>query len=73
MELGEAQTALAARISHLRRQAGWTNEELADRSGLSPRTITALQTPYANPTFITLLVLADTFGVTLSDLLGDNL
>lgn len=60
------------RLRKLRRQAGLTQDELANRSGLDPRLISLYEnTRWPNPTLDTLLCLAYGLGVKPDRLLTD--
>jgi len=61
---------IAARVRAGRAQRRWTLDELAARSGLSRRLIVQIEQTDANPSLATLLKLAATLGVTLTELLA---
>jgi transcriptional regulator with XRE-family HTH domain len=66
--------ALKDRIRDLRQARGWTQTELAERSGLKQGTITNLETGARdNPTRDTLAKLAGAFGITVQELLGNDI
>jgi transcriptional regulator with XRE-family HTH domain len=50
--------ALGAAIQHLREDAGLSQEELADRSGIHPTHIGGLERGVRNPSYTTLIRLA---------------
>ena len=56
----------ANRLKQLRQQAGLTQEQLAYRSGLSGAAIRHLEQGLREPTYATLLKLADALGVSLA-------
>ncbi|MCI8359914.1 MAG: helix-turn-helix transcriptional regulator [Clostridiales bacterium] len=57
-------------IARFRRERGWTQEQLAERAGISVRYIASLEAPYshAEPSFRVLCQLAFALGVQVSDL-----
>ena len=62
---------LAKRVKEFRNQKGWSQQKLAEKTGLSFNTITKIEQGVGNsPTLKTLLKLADAFGVTLDELVG---
>lgn len=56
-----------ARITQLRKHKGWTQERLAERSGVATRTIQRLEGG-ADANLDTLSLVADSLGVNVSDL-----
>lgn len=64
--------SLAATIRRLRTARSWTLDELATRSGLSPRRLIQIEQGQANPSISTLLRLANALEVNLTELLGDT-
>ena len=61
MELGK-------KIRQLRFKAGLTQEQLADRLGIGPQSVSKWETAAAMPDITTLPLLAEIFGVTIDDL-----
>jgi len=61
---------LGARLKQLRRARRFTQEQLAERAGLSYKFIGEVERGRGNPTLTTLLNLSDALGVGLGDLLG---
>ena len=62
---------LAKRIKELRKQKGWSQQKLAEKTGLSFNAITKIEQGLAkSPTLKTLIKLADVFGVTIDNLAG---
>lgn len=59
---------LAERILAARRAQGWSQEELAQQSGLSLRTIQRIENGESKPRLHSLRVLAETLGLPLTDL-----
>jgi transcriptional regulator with XRE-family HTH domain len=60
--------SFAEKLRQLRRARPWTQQRLSDKSGVSTRTITALETGRQLPHPETLEKLADALGVNPSDL-----
>ena len=52
----------------LRREKGWTQEELAERSGLSQQYLSDLERGKRNPTIVTIHEIAQALGVSHVDL-----
>jgi len=62
---------LAERIKKFRKQKGWTQQKLAEKSGLSFNAITKIEQGLAkHPTLKTLIKLSDVFEVSLDELVG---
>ncbi len=62
---------LAKKVKECRKQKGWTQQKLAEKTGLSFNTITKIEQGIGDsPTLKTLVKLADAFGVGLDDLTG---
>ena len=59
---------LAASVRRLREQHGWSQEELAERSGLHRTYISGLERAARNPTVAVLVKIADAFEVKLGEL-----
>lgn len=62
--------SLAEAVRRFRAARSWTLDELAGRSGVSRRLIVQIEQGEANPSIGTLLRLADTLEVTLTDLVS---
>jgi transcriptional regulator with XRE-family HTH domain len=60
---------LGATVRRLRQERGWTQDVLADRSGLHRAHIGEIERGETNVTLVTLKTLADTFRVRITDLL----
>ena len=56
-------------VGRIRREKGWTQEQLAEISGFSQQYISGLEQGRRNPTVVTLYELATALGVTHLDLL----
>ncbi len=63
-------TALRVNLARLRGERDWTFDELADRSGLSRRTLIDLEHGHTTGSVATWHALAHTFEVPLEHLLG---
>jgi transcriptional regulator with XRE-family HTH domain len=62
---------LAKRVKEYRKQKGWTQQKLAEKTGLSFNTITKIEQGIGDsPTLKTLLKLANALGVGLDELVG---
>ena len=62
---------LAKRVKDCRKQKGWTQQKLAEKTGLSFNTITKIEQGIGDsPTLKTLLKLADALDVGLDELVG---
>jgi transcriptional regulator with XRE-family HTH domain len=57
-------------FTRLRKQKGLTQEQVADRSGISQQYLSGLESGRRNPTVITLHHLAQALGVTPVDLIS---
>lgn len=61
------------RLKALREQRRWTQEDLAERAGISNRaTIAAMEAGTKAPRLVRLKALAGALGVTVSELLGET-
>ncbi|MEQ1574393.1 MAG: helix-turn-helix transcriptional regulator [Vicinamibacterales bacterium] len=60
---------LGARIRELRTAKNWTQEDLAGECGLDRSYVSGLEVGRRNPTYLNLLRIAKTFGVSLVTLL----
>lgn len=70
----QARQQLAKRLKELRQYKGWTADELAHQSGVSPRTVSRLETAgVENPRETTLVRLADAFQMDREALAGPRL
>lgn len=62
---------LAKRLKELRKEKGWSQQKLAEKTGLSFNAVTKIEQGLAkHPTLKTLLKLADAFGTSLDELVG---
>jgi transcriptional regulator with XRE-family HTH domain len=59
--------ALGEAFEKLRKNAGLTHEDLAERTGMPFQRISELERGIANPTFATLIRVTEGLGVELSD------
>lgn len=56
--------------ARIRKGRGWTQEELAERSGLSQQYISDLERGKRNPTIVTIYELAQALGVSHLDMVA---
>lgn len=64
---------LAKQLKELRKKRGWSQQKLAEKSGLSFNTITKIEQELAkHPNLRTLLKLSDAFEIGLDELVGRN-
>ena len=62
---------ISNRIKELRKEKGWTQQQLAEKTRLSFNAITKIEQGLAkSPTLKTLIKLADAFSVGLDELVG---
>jgi transcriptional regulator with XRE-family HTH domain len=67
----EATTApVGDKVRDLRKERGWSQQELADRAGISMQTVSNLETGRHVPEIATLSKIAGALGVPLPDLLA---
>ncbi len=55
-------------LEKLRSQKGWTQQELADRTGVSRQTIISLEKGRYNPSIILAFRLASQFGTSIEEI-----
>lgn len=60
--------AFAAHVRSLRKAKGWSQETLAERSGLHRTYVSSLERGERNVSLDNLGVIADTLGISISDL-----
>ena len=60
---------VGSNVKELRAKLGWTQEQLAERSGFSQQYISGLEQGRRNPTIVSVFELAQSLGVTVLDLL----
>ena len=63
---------LSKRLQRLRKQAGLTQEEIADRFGISPQAISKWETGASAPDISILVELAEMYRVSVDELLGKD-
>jgi transcriptional regulator with XRE-family HTH domain len=62
---------LSRKIKDLRKKAGWSQQKLAEETGLSYSVVTKIEQGTAKqPTIQTMIKIADAFGVSLDELVG---
>ncbi len=65
------QQAISARIKACRRAAGFTQEQLSEKTGIAPQHLSRLETARRVPSLATVLALAEALGTTPSALLAE--
>lgn len=60
--------ALGKNVRELREQGKWTQETLAERSGLDPSYISGIERAVRNPSVLSLARLANGLGCTVSEI-----
>lgn len=66
----QREMTLGKRIAMLRKNQGWTQEQLGEKVGVSAQAVSKWENDIACPDIATLPLLADLFGVTTDELLG---
>ena len=66
----EQTMTLGKRIAMLRRNQGWTQEQLGEKVGVSAQAVSKWENDQTCPDITTLPLLADLFGITTDELLG---
>lgn len=62
---------LSKRLKELRNEKGWSQQKLAEKTGLSFNAITKIEQGLAKyPTLKTLVKIADAFGISIDKLVG---
>ncbi len=62
---------IAKRLKELRKRAGWSQQKLAEKAGLSYNTITKIEQGAATkPTIQTMIKIADAFQISIDELVG---
>lgn len=64
--------SIGTRLRALRRQGGLTLNDVAAASGISASTLSKVENDKVSPTFANLLRLAETFGLSLSEMIGED-
>lgn len=62
--------SLGKKISELRKEKGITQEELADKLGVSPQAVSKWENDLSCPDIMSLPDIADIFGITIDELFG---
>ena len=60
---------LGKRVLQLRKEKGWSQERLAEKSGISNNCVSNIENCYSIPSLETLMKLCDAFQITPNDLL----
>jgi len=63
---------LGLNVQRIRREKGWSQEELADQSGLHRTYISGVERGVRNPTITIVARLAIALGVTMGALVGED-
>ncbi|HEX2561792.1 helix-turn-helix domain-containing protein [Phenylobacterium sp.] len=71
VDMSVVENRLAQRLAELRKQRGWSLDELARVSGVSRPTLSRLERGEVSPTAQVLVRLAAAFGITMSRLLAE--
>ena len=71
-ETENASDKLGERLRRLRKEAGWTLQDLARRSGVSLSTLSKIENAQVAPTFDTLVKAAHGLGIGFETLLADS-
>lgn len=61
---------LALRMTHYRKQLNLTQLELSEKTGVSQKVISYMESGWANPSLFYLIQISNAFGVSLDDLIG---
>lgn len=72
LNLPSKENEFAARLIALRKKRSWSQQFVADKLGLSNRTICKWETGRGTPKFATLLALSTLFNVSLDELVGNK-
>ena len=62
---------IADRIQYLRKQKGYSQEELADKVGVSRQAVSKWESGASDPSTTNLMALAKLFGVTAEEILKE--
>ena len=68
----EVTVAIGIRVRRWRTERNWTLDALAERSGVSRRSLVDIEQGQANPSISVLLLLSNAFGVSLSALIEEH-
>ncbi len=64
--------SLGERIARLRKEMNYTQEQLAEKMGITPQSVSKWEKGVTSPDITALPLLADIFGITIDELLGRN-
>lgn len=70
--ISETNKLIAKNLTYYRRAAGWTQAELAEKINYSDKSVSKWESGNGIPDVYTLLQLAELYGVTLNDLVGEG-
>ena len=65
-----SQNTIGERIKHHRKRLGMTQEQLAERMGVTPQAVSKWETNQSCPDISALPQLAELFGISVDELLG---
>lgn len=68
----ETNKLIAKNLTYYRKAAGWTQAELAEKINYSDKSVSKWESGNGVPDVYTLLLLAELYGVTLNDLVGEG-
>ena len=70
--ISETNKLIAKNLTYYRKAAGWTQAELAEKINYSDKSVSKWESGNGVPDVYTLLQLAELYGVTLNDLVGEG-
>ena len=70
--ISETNKLIAKNLTYYRKAAGWTQAELAEKINYSDKSVSKWESGNGIPDVYTLLQLAELYGVTLNDLVGEG-
>ncbi len=71
-QLKRALKDFGAHIAYLRRQKGWSQEELSFETGLARSYLSGIECGKRNPSLMTIVCLAVALGVSMSEVVGQR-
>lgn len=70
--ISETNKIIAKNLAYYRKMAGWTQAELAEKINYSDKSVSKWESGNGAPDVYTLLLIAELYGVTLNDLVGEG-
>ena len=70
--ISETNKIIAKNLTYYRKAAGWTQAELAEKINYSDKSVSKWESGNGAPDVYTLLLIAELYGVTLNDLVGEG-